>query len=310
MSEGWRPLQAPTRPVVDGEPARSERGTFSVSPFVRLARVHAFSAAGDAMVTVALAGSLFFSIDPSAARWRVGLYLALTIAPFALVSPLIGPAIDRARGGRRLMVIVINAARALVAALMIGSLDSLLLFPLAFSFLVLQKGYIIAQRRDRADDGAKSRRTRRQEQSSGPAQRGGRLRGCRPCGVGTGRGGTAMVGVPRRRGVRGGHGVVHSSATRGGGGRTRRRGRARRTAVGRHRVGGVGDGDAARDHRVLHVPGRVRIPRRHRRHRPGRRRPRHWESGSTSRCWVSTSAPAGPRRCVSPQSLRSASEAG
>jgi hypothetical protein len=145
MSEGWRPLQAPSRPVVDGEPVRSERGSFAVSPFVRLARVHALSSAGDAMVTVALAGSLFFSIDPSAARWRVGLYLALTIAPFALVSPLIGPAIDRARGGRRLMVIVINAGRATVAALMIGNLDSLFLFPLAFSFLVLQKGYVIAK---------------------------------------------------------------------------------------------------------------------------------------------------------------------
>ena len=35
----------------------------------------------DAMVAVALAGSIFFSIDPSAARWRVALYLVLTIAP-------------------------------------------------------------------------------------------------------------------------------------------------------------------------------------------------------------------------------------
>lgn len=97
------------------------------------------------MITVALAGSLFFSIDPSSARWRVGLYLALTIAPFAFVSPLIGPALDRARGGRRLMVVAINAARVVIAFLMVGNLDSLLLFPLAFAILVLQKSYAIAK---------------------------------------------------------------------------------------------------------------------------------------------------------------------
>ncbi len=123
----------------------SERGAFVVSPFVRLSRVHGLSAAGDAMIAVALAGSLFFSIDPSAARWRVGLYLGLTIAPFALVSPLIGPALDRARGGRRMMMVLMNAARVVVALLMVTNLDSLLLFPLAFSILVLQKGYSIAK---------------------------------------------------------------------------------------------------------------------------------------------------------------------
>ena len=118
---------------------------FVVSPFVRLSRVHAFSAAGDAMVTVALAGSLFFNIDPSAARWRVGLYLALTIAPFAVISPLIGPIIDRYAGGRRIMIFGINLFRVIIAALMITNLDSLFLFPLAFAILVMQKSYAIAK---------------------------------------------------------------------------------------------------------------------------------------------------------------------
>lgn len=144
---GWRPLGRPARPRRSGpaEPVSTEHGAFSVSPFVRLSRVHGLSAAGDAMIAVALAGSLFFSIDPSAARWRVGLYLGLTIAPFTLVSPLIGPALDRAAGGRRAMIIAINAMRVVVAVLMIGNLDSLLLFPLAFAILVLQKGYAIAK---------------------------------------------------------------------------------------------------------------------------------------------------------------------
>ena len=126
------------------KPERPKR-KIVVSPFVRLSRVHAFSAAGDAMVTVALAGSLFFNIDPSAARWRVGLYLALTIAPFSVISPLIGPIIDRYAGGRRIMILGINLLRVIVAILMIRNLDSLFLFPLAFAILVLQKSYAIAK---------------------------------------------------------------------------------------------------------------------------------------------------------------------
>ena len=45
----------------------------------------------------------------------MALYLALTMAPFAVVAPLIGPALDRMRGGRRLMVIGANALRAVSA---------------------------------------------------------------------------------------------------------------------------------------------------------------------------------------------------
>ena len=97
------------------------------------------------MITVALAGSLFFSIDPSAARFRVTLYLLLTMAPFAVVGPLIGPALDRFRGGRRPMIFAINAGRAFFAFLMISNMDSLLLFPLSFAMLILQKSYGVAK---------------------------------------------------------------------------------------------------------------------------------------------------------------------
>ena len=75
-NEQWANSSAATDREQQVTPEKSKRKV-SVSPFVRLSRVHAFSAAGDAMITVALAGSLFFSIDPSAARWRVGLYLSL-----------------------------------------------------------------------------------------------------------------------------------------------------------------------------------------------------------------------------------------
>jgi len=112
---------------------------------VRLARVHALLAGSDAAVTVALAGSIFFSISPDDARWRVALYLALTMAPFAVVTPLIGPAIDRVAGGRKAMIVTTAAGRLFVTLFMLSNFDSLWLFPLAFTLLVLQKGYAVAK---------------------------------------------------------------------------------------------------------------------------------------------------------------------
>ncbi len=97
------------------------------------------------LVAIALAGSLFFAIDPSVARRRVAFYLLFTMAPFALVAPLVGPAIDRAKGGRRNMIILSAGLRALVAFMMVGDLDGLLLFPEAFAMLVLGKGYHVAK---------------------------------------------------------------------------------------------------------------------------------------------------------------------
>ena len=115
------------------------------SPFQRLARVHAAATATDAVIAVALAGSIFFSISPDAARDRLALYLALTVAPFAVVTPLIGPVIDRMPGGRRAMILVTNLGRLVVALLMIRHLDTLWLFPEAFALLVLQKSYAVAK---------------------------------------------------------------------------------------------------------------------------------------------------------------------
>ena len=133
--EGWRPLSG-RRPGPDA---------MLPSPFARLARTHAATLMGDTLIALALADSLFFSIDPNDARWKVALYLLLTIAPFAVVAPLIGPAIDRAEGGRRMMVVVSAGARALVCVFMIDDIDGVLLYPEAFAVLVLGKGYQVAR---------------------------------------------------------------------------------------------------------------------------------------------------------------------
>lgn len=134
-TDGWRPLPAP----------RKGAEAFEITPFGRLARAHAVAVAGDTLVAIALAGTLFFSIDVDQARGEVFLYLALTMAPFAVVAPLVGPALDRAAGGRRWMVIGSSALRAFVCLLMVRDVESLLLFPEAFVYLVLAKSYQVAK---------------------------------------------------------------------------------------------------------------------------------------------------------------------
>lgn len=124
-------------------PARQDR--FVAQPFTKLVRVHALMAAGEASMAVALADSLFLSITPGEARSRVLLFLAISFAPFVILARFIGPFIDRIPGGRRLLVTIIASIRVLVMLLMISQLDSLLLFPLAFLAMVLNKTYAVSK---------------------------------------------------------------------------------------------------------------------------------------------------------------------
>ena len=100
---------------------------------------------GDAAMVIALADSLFFDIDLTAARARVMLFLAIGFAPFLFVSPLIGPLIDRAAGGRRLVIQIIAVIRVVLLLSMAKYIDALALFPLVFASLVLQMGYVISK---------------------------------------------------------------------------------------------------------------------------------------------------------------------
>ena len=114
-------------------------------PIGRLSLVQSAMLGGDTLVTISLAGSLFFSISPDAADHEVLLYLLFTIAPFAIVSPLLGPLIDRSRGARRLMVVSSGVGRAILCPLMATHIHSLLLFPLAFLVLVCSKLYMVTK---------------------------------------------------------------------------------------------------------------------------------------------------------------------
>lgn len=121
------------------------RRPWAPSPFTRLARTHAASVSGDALFAIGLAGSVFFSLDFTAARWRVALYLVLTIAPFAIAAPLIGPAIDRIKGGRRWIIVASLAMRAVLAFFVVRHMNSLWFYPEAFGMLIVQKIYSISK---------------------------------------------------------------------------------------------------------------------------------------------------------------------
>ena len=125
---------------------QAQRDLFDQSlPIGRLSLVQCAMLAGGTVVTISLAGSLFFSISPTAADHKVLLYLLFTIAPFAIVSPLLGPLIDRSRGPRRIMVVASAIGQAVLCPLMATHLHSLLLFPLAFLVLVCQKLYLVTK---------------------------------------------------------------------------------------------------------------------------------------------------------------------
>jgi MFS family permease len=114
-------------------------------PIGRLSLVQCAMLAGGTLVTISLAGSLFFSISPSAADHKVLLYLLFTIAPFAIVSPFLGPLIDKSRGARRAMVVAAAVGQAVLCPLMAMHIHGLLLFPLAFLVLVCQKLYLVTK---------------------------------------------------------------------------------------------------------------------------------------------------------------------
>jgi MFS family permease len=109
-----------------------------------LIEASALNSAGDAMVTVALAGTLFFGLDVNQARGQVALYLLVTMAPFALVAPLIGPALDRMRHVRRYAMAATFAIRGLLCWGMAGAVahnDPITFLPAAFGVLVTSKAY-------------------------------------------------------------------------------------------------------------------------------------------------------------------------
>jgi len=109
-----------------------------------LIELTAASSLGDAFVAVALAGTLFFSASVDQARTRVALALLITMAPFAVLAPFIGPMLDKVQQGRRFILAGTLLARGLLCWGMAGAVqhnDAVTLLPAAFGVLVLQKAF-------------------------------------------------------------------------------------------------------------------------------------------------------------------------
>ena len=111
----------------------------------RLGVVHGLGASADAFFAVSLAGSLFFNVSVEAARPRLLFYLLVTVAPFVVLAPLIGPFVDRVRGGQRTVLAVACFGRAALTLALVEDLRTLLMFPEAFAVLVLGKAYSIGR---------------------------------------------------------------------------------------------------------------------------------------------------------------------
>ncbi|MFD9317163.1 MFS transporter [Streptomyces sp. NPDC060053] len=109
----------------------------------KLIELHGVNGAGDVMITIALASTVFFSVPTDEARGRVALYLAITMAPFTVLAPVIGPLLDRLPHGRRAAMAGAMLARALLALVLSGAVatGSIELYPAALGVLVASKAY-------------------------------------------------------------------------------------------------------------------------------------------------------------------------
>jgi len=125
--------------------AASGAGRTGLSTLLELSIV---SAIGDSFVVIALAGTLFFSSTAEQARGRAAFALIVTIAPYAILAPLVGPMLDRVRRGNKYILLGTLLARGLLCwgmALAVETKSAVTLLPAALGVLVLQKAYAVTK---------------------------------------------------------------------------------------------------------------------------------------------------------------------
>ena len=139
------PDEEPLLRIAARRAVRRARKEAETPEFGRFLTFQASGAAGDALLALALAGSLFFSVPEATARGRVALYLALTVAPFALVAPFLSRFLDRHRGGLRAAMVLAALGRGTLAWLLATRVSTLYLFPIGFGVLVLSRVSLIVK---------------------------------------------------------------------------------------------------------------------------------------------------------------------
>jgi len=122
------------------------------SGLARVLELHLVASIADTFVVTALATTIFFAVPSGQARGRVATSLLITMVPFIVLAPLIGPLLDRLRRGRRYAMATTMIVRAFLAWVMADGIShastsqgQLRLYPAAFGFLVCQKAYIVTR---------------------------------------------------------------------------------------------------------------------------------------------------------------------
>ncbi|TDO39132.1 MFS transporter [Paractinoplanes brasiliensis] len=121
------------------------RGAAGETGMIRLFDLHALSCAGDTLIAIGLAGTIFFNVPLGEARSKVALYLLITMVPFALLAPVVGPLLDHFRHGRRYALAVTMLGRAFLAYVISDHLFGWGLYPAAFGVLALSRAYGVAR---------------------------------------------------------------------------------------------------------------------------------------------------------------------
>lgn len=116
------------------------------SGLARLVELHFVTGCADAALTVSLAGTIF-AMPTDEARGQVAQFLLLTMAPFAVLAPFVGPLLDRFRNGRRWAIGTTLAVRAFLSWVLAGLVThgSPWLFPAALGCLVASKAYGVSR---------------------------------------------------------------------------------------------------------------------------------------------------------------------
>jgi hypothetical protein len=121
------------------------KGAANEIGMIRLFDLHAISCAGDTLIAIGLAGTIFFNVPLGEARSKVALYLLITMVPFALLAPVVGPLLDHFRHGRRYALAVTMLGRAFLAYVISDHLFGWGLYPAAFGVLALSRAYGVAR---------------------------------------------------------------------------------------------------------------------------------------------------------------------
>ena len=121
------------------------KGAANEVGMVRLFDLHAISCAGDTLIAIGLAGTIFFNVPLGEARSKVALYLLITMVPFALLAPVVGPLLDHFRHGRRYALATTMLGRAFLAYVISDNLLGFGLYPAAFGVLALSRAYGVAR---------------------------------------------------------------------------------------------------------------------------------------------------------------------